>query len=199
MAPHAFLRMPRILPCSVLTNQKGFSIANKTTDGFFDDLTKHPSRAARFANAMSLFSSADGFEPRHLLNAFSWASLGAGVVVDVGGSHGSISIALARSFPSLRCVVQDLPETVAKGKSEIPPDVLDRVDFMTHDFFTDQPIHGADVYLLRWVLHDWSDKYCIKILRCLIPAMKTGARILVNDFCLPEPGTVSLLQERSLR
>jgi hypothetical protein len=69
---------------------------------------------------------------------------------------------------------------------------------MEHDFFQDQPV-CADAYLLRWVLHDWSDKYAIKILRALIPALKKGARIIVNEFVLPPPGIASAFQSKILR
>ena len=70
---------------------------------------------------------------------------------------------------------------------------------MAHDFFEQQPVKGADVYLLRWILHGWSDKYATNIIRSLIPAMKHEARILVSDLCLPQPGGLSLHAERSAR
>jgi hypothetical protein len=59
-----------------------------------------------------------------------------------------------------------------------------RVSFMSHDFFTPQTV-VADVYLLRWILHNWSDKYCVRILRALIPALKPGARVIVNEDVRP--------------
>lgn len=70
---------------------------------------------------------------------------------------------------------------------------------MPHDFLEVQPVHGADVYLLRWILHDWSDKYAIQILRNLTPALKKGARVVVNDVCLPAPGQVGPMTERYFR
>ena len=70
---------------------------------------------------------------------------------------------------------------------------------MSHDFFTIQPVKDADVYLFRWIFHNWSDGYCIKILRNLVPALKNGAMIVINDNVLPEPGTMGLWQEERLR
>lgn len=71
---------------------------------------------------------------------------------------------------------------------------------MTHDFLLeDQPVKGADVYFFRWILHNWSDKYCVKILRGLIPALKPGAKIILNDNVLPQPGVLSRWQENRLR
>lgn len=47
-----------------------------------------------------------GLEPEHLVNGYPWAELGEATVVDLGGSHGAISCALARKYPSLKLIVQ---------------------------------------------------------------------------------------------
>jgi hypothetical protein len=60
---------------------------------------------------------------------------------------------------------------------------------MEHDFFTPQAVKNADVYLYRWIFHNWDDEKSISILRNLIPALKKGVKIVVNDGCLPVPGT----------
>lgn len=95
--------------------------------------------------------------------------------------------------------MQDLPDVVADAEKTLPPSLEDRVTFMEHDFFKEQPVQGADVYYFRWILHDWSDKYAIRILRYLIPALKVGARIVLSEYIMAEPSEVSLYQERFLR
>jgi hypothetical protein len=67
---------------------------------------------------------------------------------------------------------------------------------MAHSFFTEQPVKDADIYYFRWILYGWSDKYCIKILRALIPALKRGARIILSERCLKTPCTLPLRQEK---
>ena len=54
-----------------------------------------------------------------------------------------------------------------------------------HDFFTPQPIKDADVYLLRMVLHDWSDKYCLRILRHIRASAGPSSRIMIVDNLIP--------------
>ena len=135
----------------------------------------------------------------HLIDNFNFEALGAGTIVDVGGSHGQVTIAIARKYPELKCIVQDLPDTIAGLESHVPNDLKHRVQGMEHDFLKPQPTHGADIYLLRWRLHDWSDKYCVKILQCLIPALRKGAKVLINDICIPLPGQLSIPTDRSLR
>lgn len=104
-----------------------------------------------------------------------------------------------REFPSLSFVVQDLGPVVAAAQEEVPTDLAGRVKFMTHDFLTEQPVRGADVYFFRWIFHNWSDKYCVKILRNLIPALKPGAKVVINDNVLPKPGVMSRWQEERLK
>ena len=135
----------------------------------------------------------------HLIENFDFGTIGAGTIVDVGGSHGQVSIAIAKKYPEVECIVQDLPDTIAGLESRLPSNTRSRVKGMAHDFLTPQPVHGADIYLLRWILHDWSDKYCVKILQCLTPALKKGAKIVVNDICIPSPGQLSISADRALR
>lgn len=148
---------------------------------------------------MRWFQTDPAHDPIHVVDNYPWESLGNGTVVDVGGSHGAVSVAIAQRCPSLRCIVQDLPHVVADARTKIPPSLTDQVTFMAHDFFTEQPVRDADVYYMRWILHDWSDKYAIRILRSLIPALKVGARIVLSEFVLPEPGEMSPYDERKLR
>ena len=56
---------------------------------------------------------------------------------------------------------------------------------------------GKLVFYLRMILHDWPDKYCIKILKNLIPALeKDGGIVLINESVVPPMGTVNQILER---
>ena len=68
-----------------------------------------------------------------------------------------MSLDLSRMFPNLRFVVQDLPHVVEQARSAWQASGAaavdsERIQFMAHDFFKEQAIQGADVYLLRWIL-----------------------------------------------
>jgi hypothetical protein len=67
----------------------------------FDFFEDHPERMSRFKDGMSFLSTFPGLEPSYTVKAYDWASLGKATVVDVGGSHGLVSIALAKEFPDL--------------------------------------------------------------------------------------------------
>ncbi|RAO72498.1 uncharacterized protein BHQ10_008510 [Talaromyces amestolkiae] len=198
---------------STLANISGYAIANNTGPlNTFQYLSRHKERATRFAFAMGTTSKAS---LDALSTHFPWSDLsntkdGSNLVVDVGGSKGHVSLHLARQYPDLKFIVQDLPEVIdgaadhllsltQDSQDEKDAAVKDRIEFAPHDMFEEQPVKNADIYLLRYVLHDWGDKYCIDIIRNLIPAMKRGARIVVQDHVLPEPGTMGLLQEMQMR
>ena len=145
---------------------------------------------------MNFFTTGDGYSLRHLTDGYGWDTLGsAATVVDLGGSHGGAAFALARKNPGFHLIVQELPQVVASSKEEVGLDVK----FMVHDIFEERPVHGADGYLFRWILHNWPDKHCVKALRALIPALKQGARVLIAEFVMPPPGVVPNELERKIR
>ncbi|ROT38016.1 S-adenosyl-L-methionine-dependent methyltransferase [Sodiomyces alkalinus F11] len=114
-------------------------------------------------------------------NAYDWKAAGTATVVDLGGSGGHDSIVLARKFPDLSIVVQDLPQAQPVFEKNVPADLKERVTYSAHDFFNPQPVQ-ADVYMIKLILHDWPDKESVQILRGLVPALKPGARVLFIDY-----------------
>jgi len=122
--------------------------------------------------------------------------------VQVGGSTGAASIALANAFSELNFVVQDLPENATDGQVALaaqPGNIRSRIFFQGHNFFEAQPFKGADVYLLRMILHDWPLREATTILKNLVPALKKTSRIIIMDTVLPRPGSIPSAQERLLR
>ncbi|KAK8173319.1 S-adenosyl-L-methionine-dependent methyltransferase [Phyllosticta citrichinensis] len=199
--PAAAATVPAMIkwPGSQEPTQCGFSHAWNIDVPMFVEIGKNPDRAKRFGRAMQSLTGGAGYEIDHLVNGYPWEALGDAVVVDVGGSHGFVPVALGQQFPRLRFVVQDLPKTVAGGPATVPDDLSDRIQFQAHDFFDQQPAHGADVFFFRWIFHNWSDKYCIQILKNLIPALKPGARVLINENMLPKPGSEDPWDEKIIR
>ncbi|KAK3173831.1 hypothetical protein OEA41_007163 [Lepraria neglecta] len=179
---------------------KAFNLANHTDRPFYEEIARFPDRASRFAIAMDLANASQGMKPIHVVENYDWPGLSRNATfVDIGGSHGQVSIELASKFPDLRCVVQDVRSVIAEAKDMLPEHLDGQITFMEHNFFTEQPVKNADVYFFRWIFHNWSDKYCIKILRSLIPALKKGASVIINEFCVAEPGMVPLHREKELR
>lgn len=184
-------------PGSEESNETGFALTYATDVPMMQVIAADPRRAQQIGNAMTFLHSRPGENVSHLVDNFPFSTIGAGLLVDVGGAKGTVGMEIARSAPEIQVVVQDKPEVIKD--TEIPEDLKGRLQLMGHDFFTEQPVKDADIYLIRNVLHDWSDKYAAKILGNLIPALKKGARVLVNDRCLPPSGALSLYKSRQPR
>ncbi|KAI0378115.1 S-adenosyl-L-methionine-dependent methyltransferase [Hypomontagnella monticulosa] len=165
-------------PNSEEKNETGFSLANNSNKSMYEILAEDPVRRERFGRYFANpDKTADG-----IFDNYPWADKAS--VVDVGGSFGSVAIGIAQRFPNIKCVVQDLPDTIAEAESRLPADLRGRVTFMAHDFFTEQPVR-ADVYFFRSIFHNWADKYSINILKNLVPALKPGARVVIHERILP--------------
>ncbi|KAI4162781.1 MAG: hypothetical protein LQ342_003668, partial [Letrouitia transgressa] len=78
----------------------------------------------------------------------------------------------------------------------------DRVHFMHHSFFDNQPIAPTSAYFMRSCIHNWPDDDCVRIFRALVPALErcaSGTPFLINDTILPDLGTRTKYEERDLR
>ncbi|KAL9621340.1 MAG: hypothetical protein Q9160_004231 [Pyrenula sp. 1 TL-2023] len=181
----------------------GFAIAHNTNTTLWNHYKVHPALGKRFAGAMKSATFYPGHSLSFLVSGYPWYSLSPqSTIVDVGGSEGHASIAIAKEHPHLNFIVQGLPDVIDKApkvsSSSAEATATNRIEYMAHDFFTPQTREG-DIYLFRWIFHDWPDSYVVKILRNLVPALKPAAKIVINEQLMPAPGTVPLLIERQIR
>ncbi|KAJ5538729.1 hypothetical protein N7494_008208, partial [Penicillium frequentans] len=198
----ATFRIPDILQNNGYSEEphdSSWSVHNSTKLPVFAALNEMPERGIVFSKAMAWHNQLPGFSTKHLIDHFPFKNNETTTVVDVGGGFGHIAQSLVTYDPNVQCVVQDLSEPVAQGEKMLSTEAQGRVTFQTHDFFQDQPVKGADVYLLRHVLHDWSNKYARNILKSLIPALKPGAKVVINDRIIPDFGEAHYLLERESR
>ncbi|KAM0392667.1 hypothetical protein HYE67_000829 [Fusarium culmorum] len=192
-------------PKATSLTRTGFNHAWGTVDKepMFATFGKDPPRGKRFAVAMASLTGGEGYEVGHFVDSydFSDVNVNEGTFVDVGGSHGFVCVDLARKWSKMKFVVQDLPKTVSSAPNPICEDegVAQRISLQAHDFFTEQPVRGADVFYFRWIFHNLASHYAVTILKNLIPALKPGARILINDHCLREPGVENNWDEKLMR
>ena len=71
---------------------------------------------------------------------------------------GGFAIQLSRHYSRLNFIIQDRGPVLKQAQEEVwpkeNPEALKqgRVRFMEHDFFEKNPVQGADVYWLRYIL-----------------------------------------------
>jgi len=141
---------------------------------------------ARFQAAMGHFGSSESSAV--IPGGFPWESLPGGTrIVDVGGGTGTACREIMGKNPLLKFTVQDLPsvydQAVAYWNQYDPKLIQDgQVTIQVHDFFTPQPVKDADVFVLRYLLHDWSNSKSIEILKRLREVAVPGkTRVVVID------------------
>ncbi len=158
--------------------------------GFWEDLEAHPEVAATFDALMGAGHGTP--DPEVLLNDADWAQVR--TVVDVGGGTGSLLAEVLRAHPGVRGTLVDMPRVIA-GSCEIfeAAGVAERVTVVGQSFFDPLP-SGAEVYLLKSVVHDWPDREVTNILRrCAEAARPHGRVVAVNDVTPDERANPDLL------
>jgi ubiquinone/menaquinone biosynthesis C-methylase UbiE len=179
-------------------NQTAICMYNETEKPIFAFLASQPERVRRFGGAMRHFTKGDSWDLRHMLASFDWPSIDqpGAQVVDIGGGNGQISQYLARHTTHVHYIVQDLAHVVSQAPSQLPDDLKDRVEFVEHDFFMPQTMDPPPTaFLMRYILHNWADKYATRILQGLVPAMRKGTKLLIYEYVL-EDGPVTDLTGR---
>ncbi|KAH8161426.1 hypothetical protein CIB48_g6828 [Xylaria polymorpha] len=116
-----------------------------------------------------------------VLDAYDWKAAGTATVVDVGGSAGHDAVLLARKYPDLKLIVQDMPMVKPVFEADCPADVRDRVSFVEHDIYQPQPTQ-ADIYMLKLILHDYNESEAANLLKALTPSLRPGNRVLVIEY-----------------
>ncbi|CAK4001795.1 MET1_DOTSN ame: Full=Hps1-dma1 cluster O-methyltransferase [Lecanosticta acicola] len=163
-------------------------IAYNTETDCIQYLLSQPKHQQILMNVMKNSGEISGLDPESLVEHYDWPKASDQIIVDVGGASGSVSRAIASSVPSVRFIVQDRANAVRQGELETPPELKDRFTFQEHDFFQVQPVKNADVYLLRWILHDWPDEDAITILRQVALAMGPKSKMLIAERLVLLPG-----------
>lgn len=151
-----------------------------TRRSIWDHLDEDAETAAVFDGAMAEITR---FVAASVLVCYDFSR--ANVVADVAGGRGDLLQAILSRYPAARGVLFDRPHAIEGARRRFGTSGLDtRCEFITGSFFDFVP-PGADVYLLKNVLHDWDDERCIEILRRCRNAMDSQARLLIVEGILP--------------
>jgi len=106
-------------------------------------------------------------------------------VVDIGGGYGELLAEILAAQRSVRGIVFDLPHATRDAAAYLAERGLAaRCSVVSGSFFEPLPA-GADVYLLKSILHNWDDADALRILRQCRSAMPAAARVLVVERVLP--------------
>uniref|UniRef100_A0A7N0U694 Caffeic acid O-methyltransferase n=1 Tax=Kalanchoe fedtschenkoi TaxID=63787 RepID=A0A7N0U694_KALFE len=103
---------------------------------------------------------------------------GVGVLVDVGGGVGVTLGMIISTYPSIKGINFDLPHVLAVAPS------YPGVEHVGGDMFSKVP--KGDAIFMKWVLHDWSDEHCCKLLKNCYEALASLGKVIIVESILPE-------------
>jgi len=117
-------------------------------------------------------------------------------IVEVGGGHGTLLAAILDRVPKLRGTLFEMPHVIEGAKKAgILEPFSERCTLESGSFF-ESVTAGADAYFMKYIIHDWYDPECIKILGNCRKGIRSGGRLLVVDQVVParnEPGVAKLM------
>lgn len=145
-----------------------------------------PAEAEAFTNNMNGMTEVAAREAVLVID--TWSSM---VAVDVGGAGGVLLHALMEANSKLNGILLDLPNVIEQAKADVRWHGMEqRFSAVGGNFFESVP--RADLYLLKWILHDWDDASCVQILRNCSQAMHQGGRVIVIEFALDQMNQLGL-------
>jgi len=156
----------------------------------FEYVTAHPDLGPILDAGMT---SIHGYETAAMLDAYDFT--GIDVLADIGGGNGSLISAVLARYPKMKGLLFDLGHVAGRAKDNLKAAGLaDRCTVIEGSFFETIP-SGADAYLFRHVIHDWTDKQSIEILghcRKVIPA---NGKLLIVDCVVPTGNAPSIAKD----
>ncbi|RZS10573.1 hypothetical protein BHM03_00041822, partial [Ensete ventricosum] len=113
------------------------------------------------------------------------------VLVDVGGGVGATLGMITSRHPHIKGINLDLPHVISgaqplPGVQHVSGDMFEAVpsgDAIFLKVRTDSSDHYKNSNL--WILHDWTDEHCVKLLKNCWKALPKKGKVIVMECILP--------------
>jgi ubiquinone/menaquinone biosynthesis C-methylase UbiE len=112
---------------------------------------------------------------------------GVKTALDLGGGPGTYSIEMARR--GVKVTLFDLPETIAIAKKVIKKEKMACISFIKGNFLSDDIGDGYDLIFISQILHSFSEKKNLGILKKCKDSLNKGGRIVIQEFYIDEDRT----------
>ncbi|VVA95634.1 unnamed protein product [Arabis nemorensis] len=98
-------------------------------------------------------------------------------LVDVGGATGSILGLVTSKYPHIKGVNFDLAQVLTHAP------FYPGVEHVSGDMFIEVP--KGDAIFMKWILHDWTDEHCIKILKNCWKSLPEKGKVIIVEMITP--------------
>ena len=151
----------------------------------FPYFAQNPEPAKVFDNAMTSFTTTIA---KAVAATYDFSE--AQTIADIAGGHGLLLSTVLNANPQAKGILFEQPQ-VLEGAGEVleKSRTADRVETVAGDFFSAIPVE-ADVYLMKFIIHDWNDEQSLTILRNLAKSAKPGAKVLLVETVVEEDDSI---------
>ena len=147
----------------------------------FEYLTTHPEEGKIFDRMMT---DIHGGETAPMIDNYDFSAFK--TIVDVGGGNGEVITSILQKNKEVKGILFDLPEVIDRARQNIASKGLnDRCRLEAGNFF-ESVVKGGDAYIMRHIIHDWSDADAVTILSNCRKAMNPGGKVLVVEAVIQE-------------
>ncbi|CAA7043790.1 unnamed protein product [Microthlaspi erraticum] len=98
-------------------------------------------------------------------------------LVDVGGGIGTIVGLVTSKYPHIKGINFDLASAIAHAP------LYPGVKHVSGDMFIEIP--KGDAIFMKWILHDWSDEDCVKILKNCWKSLPEKGKVIIVEMNMP--------------
>lgn len=149
----------------------------------FDVLAERPEQLETFQAAMTSSSTLAGHA---VVSAYDFGGIMR--IADVGGGHGALLASILRHYPNMQGILFDRKEIVGGVPEDQFAGCDGRIAIESGSFFERVP-DGCDAYIMKHIIHDWSDEHCCTILRLMRERLPANGRVLLCEMVVTdEPG-----------
>jgi hypothetical protein len=146
-------------------------------------LAERPGQCETFQRAMTNSTSVAA---EAIVEAYDFSDIKR--LADVGGGHGLLLAAILRANPGMQGMLFDRPEVVGNVPRDQFAGCEGRITIEGGSFFERVP-DGCDAYIMKHIIHDWSDEHCRTILRLMREKLPKDGRVLICEMVVTgEPG-----------
>lgn len=145
----------------------------------FPYFAQNPQAAKVFDESMTSFSAAVA---EAVSSAYNFSE--AKTIADIAGGHGILLAKVLQKNPNAKGVLFEQPQ-VLEGNILEQEGVAERCETVSGDFFAEIPV-VADIYLMKFIIHDWNDEQSIQILSNLAKSAPKGAKLLLVETVVEE-------------
>ena len=173
---------------AAITGDPGFNMV--FGQPLFDYIGAHPDLAPIFDAGMTAIH---GHETEAMLEAYDFSATNS--LADIGGGNASLIRTVLQRYPKMKGLLFDLSHVIERARNDLKACGLANRCLLAEGNFFDAIPGGADTYLFRHIIHDWTDEQSVQILNNCRKVIPNDGTVLIVEAVVPPGNEPSLAKD----